>query len=214
MAGEIQLAHDATAETLYAIVRNSVGQAWDTGASAFEAYATASLGDYDIALVEQGTASRYYVGTFPSAIAAGVYSVTVYVRAGGSPAEGDDIAGAGSIEWSGTAVIPLTNLPVNVMQINSLTGAAQKQAAAANSMVSVTVTTGSSTTVIETSSLSPAAADTDQFAGRALVFLSTTTTTTLRGTAARIASMTAGGQITLQDALGDTPVSGDLAIIV
>jgi hypothetical protein len=115
MAGEIQVAHSATGETLYALVRNSVGQVWSTVGSSFGAYATANLADYDIALVEQGTASRYYVGTFPAAVA-GTYAVTAYKRAGGAPAEGDLAVAYGVVEWNGTAIIA----NVNVRQVNSI----------------------------------------------------------------------------------------------
>lgn len=109
MASELQLAHTTTAQTLYAIIRNAVGQVWQTTNSTFTAYVTANLSNYTIALTEQGTASRYYAGTFPAA-AAGVYNVTVFVRAGGSAAEGDAVAGAGAIEWDGAAVIPLSTI--------------------------------------------------------------------------------------------------------
>lgn len=115
MAGEIQIPYGTTGRTLYALVRNSVGQVWKTTSSSFVAYATADLADYDIALAEQGTASRFYVGDFPAA-AAGTYSVAVYDRAGGSPAEGDALAGQGTLEWNGTAVI--TN--ANIRQVNSI----------------------------------------------------------------------------------------------
>lgn len=101
MAGEIQAPYGTTAATLYAIVRNSVGQAYHT-TNGFEAYQTANLASYKIALTEQGTASRVYVGTFP-VISAGVYGVVVRVQAGGSPAESDVIVAAGNIEWGGTA---------------------------------------------------------------------------------------------------------------
>jgi hypothetical protein len=115
MASEIQLAHSETGVTLYALVRNSVGQVWSTVGSSFGAYATANLADYDIALTEQGTASRFYAGNFPAATA-GSYSVTVYKRAGGAPAEGDLVVGTGTVEWNGTAVIS----NVNIRQVNSI----------------------------------------------------------------------------------------------
>lgn len=115
MAGEIQLPHSATGDTLYALVRNTVGQVWSTVGSSFGAYATANLADYDIAMTEQGTASRFYVGNFPAA-AAGSYGVTVYKRAGGAPAEGDTLVGSGTVEWNGTSVIA----NVNIRQVNSI----------------------------------------------------------------------------------------------
>lgn len=102
MAGEIQ-ATDTHGNTLYAQVRNSVGQIWNTASSVFQTYVTANIADYDVALTEQGTASGFYAGTFPTGITtAGTYSVTVLRRAGGSPAETDSVVAAGNIEWSGS----------------------------------------------------------------------------------------------------------------
>lgn len=104
MAEQIQVQFSLAAATLYAVIRNSAGEAWDTVASAFEAYATANLGDYDIALTEQGTASRYYAADFP-ALAAGLYNVAVFRRAGASPAETDPIVAMGPAWWDGAAFI-------------------------------------------------------------------------------------------------------------
>ena len=95
--------HNATGATLYAQVRNDDGQIWNTsGTPAFEAYLTANIADYDIALTEQGTASRFYTFTFPSAIVAGVYSIAVY---SGATAEGDPAVAEGEVEWDGSAVV-------------------------------------------------------------------------------------------------------------
>ncbi len=115
MANEIQLAWLQTAKTLYALVRNSVGDVWQTTSSTFVAYVTANLANYTIALTEQGTASRYYTGTFPAA-PAGFYPVAIYQQVGGSPTETDTPAGFGGYDWSGTAVIPLSSLatPTNI----------------------------------------------------------------------------------------------------
>lgn len=109
MAKEIQLAHNASGKALYALVRDAVGNVWKTTTSAFVAYASADLGDYDIALTEQGTASRYYAGDLP-ALAAGVYALAVYERAGVSPAEGDPLAATGDLHWDGSAIVPRGNL--------------------------------------------------------------------------------------------------------
>ncbi len=110
MAGEIQVAYGITAKTLYAIVHNSVAQVAQSTTSTFVSYVTANLANYTVAMTEQGTASGYYVGTFPTWITAGAYNVTVYVRAGGSAAEGDAVAGVGEIQWDGTAVLPLSTV--------------------------------------------------------------------------------------------------------
>lgn len=110
MAGEIQCPLSATGWTVYAVLRDSTGQAYRQDTAVFEAYSSANLTatKYCITLTEQGTASRFYAGTMPT-VAAGTYSVSIYRQAGGSPAEGDTLVGAGVIEWDGTAVVPLSS---------------------------------------------------------------------------------------------------------
>lgn len=113
MAKEIQIATDTAGQTLYAqIFRVTDGQVWNTaGTPAFENYATANIADYDVALTEQGTASKIYMGTFPTGITdPGTYSVRILIRAGGSPAETDTLAGIGVIHWDGSAVIDVASV--------------------------------------------------------------------------------------------------------
>jgi len=107
MANEIQMPYTAAGQTLYAVIRDVNAQTWDNTAGAWEAYDTASLGDYDIPMSQQGTASRYYVATFPVTIAAGRYYVTMFLQVGGSPAEGDKLLGHDRIDWNGSAIIGL-----------------------------------------------------------------------------------------------------------
>jgi len=114
MAGEMQLPYSTTGINIYAFVRDTAGQIWSTVAGSFGAYATGSIADYDTALAEQGTASRYYVGTFPAAITAGVYNVAFYLRAGGAPAEGDTLVGVAVMQWDGSAEIDLSDLAVDL----------------------------------------------------------------------------------------------------
>jgi hypothetical protein len=105
MSGEIQIDHP-TGANLYARVRDATGLAWNTATPGFEAFNATHWTNYAIALTERGSSGEY-VGNFPAA-AAGVYTVTVYLRAGGSPAVGDRSVGTGKIEWSGTAEVPLS----------------------------------------------------------------------------------------------------------
>lgn len=70
------------------------------------------------------------------------------------------------------------------------------------------VTTGATTTSIPTSSLSPAAAVTDQFKGRIVVFDNDTATANLRGQGSDITASTSGGTLTVT-ALTTAPSSGD-----
>jgi hypothetical protein len=105
MAAEIQFSYSVSGRTLYAVVRTTVGTVWN--GTSFEAYNESNWSNYDIAMTEQGT-SGYYVGTFPT-VSAGVYNVDVRDRAGGSPAVTDTRVGSGSLEWDGSAVVPLSS---------------------------------------------------------------------------------------------------------
>ncbi len=84
-----------------------------------------------------------------------------------------------------------------------------RMARAVDAIVIGTASGTPTTTVIATSSLDPAAAVTDQFAGAVLSFDRLTTTANLRGQRTIIASMTSGGVITVSPALTTAPVSGD-----
>ncbi len=90
--------------TIYVILKNSDGKFWN--GSSFETYATANRGNYDIAMVEQGTSSGIYLGDFPSLInTSGTYTYYAYIQDGGSPAEPptDTLVNTGSVDWTGTA---------------------------------------------------------------------------------------------------------------
>ncbi len=120
--------HNATGAILYALIRNDSGEIWETVSPAFEAYLTANLGSYEIALTEQGTASQFYTFVFPSAITAGVYSVAVYIGAdtGTSPAaEGDIVVAEGEVEWDGARVVDNVDLSGALLQTTIATLASQ-----------------------------------------------------------------------------------------
>ena len=103
MSNEIAIRY-VTGKTLYALMYNSAnGEVWNTVTSAFETYATANLGNYDIPLTEEGTASARYVGTVPTAVPAADLDIDVMDQAGSSPAESDTLAGTGKIPWNGSA---------------------------------------------------------------------------------------------------------------
>lgn len=111
MANEINFRHSAAAATLYAQVLDSTGSIYN--GSTFETIADANWGTYDIAMTEAGTASQIYQGTFP-VVSAGIYTIFVYIQAGGSPAVGDTLAGVGKVEWDGTAELSLTGAVADV----------------------------------------------------------------------------------------------------
>lgn len=60
--------------------------------------------NYDVTMPEKGS-SGHYVGNFDTSsnIADGVYPVTVYLQAGGSPADSDIAIGEGIEYWNGSA---------------------------------------------------------------------------------------------------------------
>jgi len=106
MANEIQLIHDDGAETVYAIVRDMLGN-WYHGTNP-EAFDDANWGDYDIALAEVHAAASGNVAvqaTFP-AVAAGFYWIDVYVQAGANPAQTDLRVCSCLMYWNATALVP------------------------------------------------------------------------------------------------------------
>ena len=145
MAKELQ-ATSTTATVLYAQVINSVGLIWNTaGTPAFEAYATANIADYDIAMTEQGTASGIFMGTMP-AVVAGTYTIIVRTRAGGGPAETDTVVRIVNLGWSGTVVVTQSQLADAVAHGGTL-GSSTATLALKN--INVTSTTSTSAVKIE-----------------------------------------------------------------
>lgn len=118
MAAELQIdAQQATGGTVYFLLRNTTGSIWN--GSSFVTYVDADIANYDIAATEQGTASGYFVGTMPG-VAAGVYNVVAKQRAGGSPAVTDFSIGWGAIQWTGSAVLPLSGVPNGTTNLNAI----------------------------------------------------------------------------------------------
>lgn len=109
MANEIQV-RAGSGSSIYFLTRNSAGQIWNTNTSAWENYSTASYANYKIAMAEQGVASGYFTGNFPTLIGAGTYDIVAKQQSGGSPAETDAYVGTGNFEWSGTVQVPLSDL--------------------------------------------------------------------------------------------------------
>lgn len=140
MSKEIQVAHVRTGKTLYALIRNATGSVWQTTTNTFVSYATANLANYDVALTEEGTASRYYAGDFPTNInTAGVYSVAVFEQAGGSPAEGDTLVAVGDLHWNGTAVVARGTLNTGSITADAIaTDAIDADALAADAVAEIT----------------------------------------------------------------------------
>lgn len=100
MAGELQVSY-RTAKTVYVLIRNTVGQVYN--GSTFVTYATADYVGYAVSLTEQGTASAYYVGDFPT-VAAGRYNVVAKERVGSAADETDPTLGTETFDWNATVV--------------------------------------------------------------------------------------------------------------
>lgn len=83
----------------------------------------------------------------------------------------------------------------------------------ARTIVRFTVGSSSTTTLIITSSMDPAAAVADQFVGRVVVFDRDTTSANLRGQGTDITASTDDGELTVT-ALTNAPVSGDTGVIL
>lgn len=108
MAGEIEISYSSL-RTVYAIVRNSVGQVYSSsGTGGFSSWLDGSYANYPISLTEQGT-SAFYAGDMP-AVAAGTYNLVAKNQVGGSPAITDPTIGEGSLEWGGSRTVPLSDL--------------------------------------------------------------------------------------------------------
>lgn len=100
------------------------------------------------------------------------------------------------------------NMKADALAIDGSTQAADRLQRSAEAIVFCTVGAASTTTSIVTSAMDPAAAVTDQFKGRIVIFDRATTTTNLRGQATDITGSTVGGVLTVT-ALTTAPVSGD-----
>lgn len=131
MAGELIISPVPylTGANIYFQVFDASGQIWDTGDSAFEAYATASIGDYDIAATELGTASGIYQASMPAA-AKGIVSALARRRVGASPAETDPVVGVMAPRaWTGSAFVDVGDIAKSVLDEISATGTVDDESA-------------------------------------------------------------------------------------
>lgn len=112
MANEIHLNY-GSGNTLYAVVRNAAADAWYVAGQVFETWGTGgrTANDYSISLTDK-SGSRY-VGSFDTNIAAGRYSIQVFLQAGANPADSDTFIAGEEILWSGTGVVTADKLLAN-----------------------------------------------------------------------------------------------------
>jgi hypothetical protein len=96
-----------TGLNVYFILKDSGGQVRSSGTT-FSAYSTANRNSG--AITATGRADGSYVASMPLVVA-GTYYYEMFQRLGGSPAETDTLlAGPGTIQWDGTAVVPVGTL--------------------------------------------------------------------------------------------------------
>lgn len=112
MANEIHIDYKS-GHTLYAVVRNSAGQAWYVAGQAFEAWGTNghNANDYNITLTDKD--GNRYVNNFDGNIPAGRYSVQVFLQTGANPADTDEFVGSSEIIWTGKGELEPDKVLVN-----------------------------------------------------------------------------------------------------
>jgi hypothetical protein len=135
-------------------------------------------------------------------------SIAADVAAVGASAASADNKASTIISRIPTALSANGNIKSDLEEIAGNTGGASRLDRSARAIATGTVGNASSTTSVVTSSLSPAAAVTDQFLNRVVIFDKDTTTANLRGQSAVISGSTAGGVLTVS-ALTTAPVNGD-----
>lgn len=125
---------------------------------------------------------------------------TIEIPASGGASINNDTVGRGWFTGFATGVLPWRGPTIEFRDT--------RFKRAVNAIVRGVVGSSSTTTSIITSSLDPAAAVTDQFKGRIVIFDKDTTTANLRGQATDITGSSAAGILTVTQ-LTTAPVSGD-----
>jgi hypothetical protein len=122
MANEIHIDYDSS-NTLYAIIRNVVGQVWYVAGQVFEDWADNGhdADDYDINLIDKG--GNRYVGDFDINVPAGRYTVQVFLQSGTGPSDGDSLIGSDKIIWTGCGELTVDKILANKAVQNKVTGA-------------------------------------------------------------------------------------------
>ena len=121
MSNEIHIDY-SSGSTLYAVIRNRVGEVWYAGGQVFESWGMGgrTADDYDISLTDKG-GSRY-VGNFDSNISAGRFSIQAFLQAGANPSDSDNLVGGNEIVWSGAGKVTCDKLLANKAVQNKATG--------------------------------------------------------------------------------------------
>ena len=122
MSDELSSDHDLSA-TLYAIRFQLGTDVFLTNGASDEVWGTGGrdASDYAVTMTETTVgASGHYVGNFDTSsnIAEGVYPVTIYLQAGGSPADSDRPLGRGVMYWDGTAEINTFTISADLDEVS------------------------------------------------------------------------------------------------
>lgn len=123
MANEFSIPYPTSGAALYVVIRRaSDAKVWNTSSEAFETFADANIGDYDILLTSAG--GDLWTGDFPTAIAAGVYHVFYYVVAVSAAAITDNqIAVRLNQAWNGAGLSDAGDATLSPYALTTLTKA-------------------------------------------------------------------------------------------
>lgn len=194
MAAIIEISY-TPGSSVYAVIHNPDGTVWRADTNVWETFSAANWDKYAVPLDEQGS-TGYYTAPFPADISGVLTTEAVYLRQGASPA----ISDAPPISLGASQ-------GVNVVQVSGDTQAAVAQAAALDTVVLGTVTTGvSASSVVATL---PSSQD-NAYNGRVVVFR----TGLLTGQAGTIHSYAVGTGVLVFDAMSLVPTAGDKFVIV
>ncbi len=121
MANEIHIDYPS-GHTVYAVIRNTVGQVWNPSAKTFEDWGTEghNANDYDLTPTDKG-GSRY-VGSFDTNVPIGRYMIQSFLQAGDYPADDDTIVGVREIIWRGNCELTIDKILANKAVQNKSTG--------------------------------------------------------------------------------------------
>ena len=85
MLNQVHISYPYISNTIYIVIRNTVGKVWN--GSAFETWADASIENYDIPCTYKG--GNLYSAVFPVAITRGYYTIQIVIQSGASPSTDD-----------------------------------------------------------------------------------------------------------------------------
>ena len=105
MANEIKATATA-GRTLYAVILTPAGLLYNGTSSV-----TLTAGAWAAGATMTNPAGQVYYGSFPTGLAAGIYTVLVFLQAGGSPAITDSLISQATFDWDGTKELSFSNLP-------------------------------------------------------------------------------------------------------